>query len=103
LKFDGVPQREHFSRGQTKAVALVCVLALTKWLKDNLGEYPLLCLDDLESELDATHTALIIEWLSEKSIQSWLTKTCIPELSRQTGDIRMFHVKRSGCVRPDES
>ena len=103
LQFDGVSQREHLSRGQAKAVALVCILALTQWLKANLGEYPLLCLDDLESELDSNHTALVIEWLSDKSIQSWLTRTRVQALSHQVKPARMFHVKHSSCVGFDES
>lgn len=103
LKFDGMPHREHLSRGQAKAVALVCTLALTQWLNDNLGEYPLLCLDDLESELDPAHAALVIDWLSGKSIQSWLTRTNVLAPTRQIDAAEMFHVKHSGCVRLDKS
>lgn len=96
MVFDRVAKREHLSRGQAKAAALVCSLALARWLKDNAGEYPLLCLDDLESELDVPHTELVIQWLRETAIQGWLTATHRPNSSH--ANARLFHVKHSGCA-----
>lgn len=98
MVFDGIAKREHLSRGQAKAAALVCTLALARWLKDNIGEYPLLCLDDLESELDTPHTALVIRWLHETAIQSWLTATHQPNSRQLDATARMFHVKHSECT-----
>jgi DNA replication and repair protein RecF len=97
MVFDEVAKREHLSRGQAKAAALVCTLALTRWLKDNVGEYPLLCVDDLESELDAPHAALVIQWLHETAVQSWLTGTRMPDASRVSATTRLFHVKHAEC------
>jgi DNA replication and repair protein RecF len=97
LVFDGVVKREHLSRGQAKAAALVCTLALTRWLKDNIGEYPLLCLDDLESELDEPHAELVIQWLCKASVQSWLTGTRIPRPGYLNAGARLFHVEHTGC------
>jgi DNA replication and repair protein RecF len=94
LQFPGVPRREHLSRGQAKAVALVCVLAQTRWLKDRVGEYPLLCLDDLGSELDAAHAAKVVAWLRAEPLQAWLTSTGRPEAARFDGG-RMFHVEHT--------
>ena len=98
MGFDGVAKREHLSRGQAKAAALVCTLALARWFKDNTGEYPLLCLDDLESELDASHVELVIQWLHETAIQSWLTGTHPPNFSPSNTNARVFHVKHSECA-----
>lgn len=99
LVFEGIARREHLSRGQAKAAALVCILALTRWLKDSIGGYPLLCLDDLESELDALHAALVFQWLREMPVQSWLTGTCVPDSRHLSETARVFHVKHSGCER----
>ncbi|HKT41050.1 MAG TPA: DNA replication and repair protein RecF [Rhodanobacteraceae bacterium] len=96
--FDKVARREHLSRGQAKAAALVCTLALARWLKDNVGECPLLCLDDMESELDAPHAEMVIRWLHETVIQSWLTSTHRPSSGRLNAGTRLFHVKHSGCA-----
>lgn len=97
LVFERIAQREHLSRGQAKAAALVCTLALTRWLRDCTGEYPVLCLDDLESELDARHAALVTDWLADKALQCWLTSTreVDPRVSKKHG--RVFHVKQTGC------
>jgi DNA replication and repair protein RecF len=96
LDFAAVAQREHLSRGQAKAVALVCTLALTRWLKDKIGEYPLLCLDDLAAELDVRHAALVLGWLQGESIQSWLTRT--DERVAGGANARVFHVEHTRCV-----
>ncbi|MGH8152302.1 MAG: DNA replication/repair protein RecF [Rhodanobacteraceae bacterium] len=101
LRFDRVAERTHLSRGQAKAVALVCTLALTRWLGDTLGEYPLLCLDDLESELDAPHANLVIEWLKARSIQSWLTRTEPIDPATPIDGAVVFHVEHRGCTRVD--
>ena len=103
LAFDGIAQREHLSRGQAKAAALVCILAQTRWLKESIGEFPLLCLDDLESELDAPHATSIIKWLSERRIQSWLTSTQPIDSIRLVEGARVFHVKQSSCELVDGS
>lgn len=94
LHFSNIAQREHLSRGQAKAIALVCALAQTRWLKHRIGEYPLLCLDDIDSELDAVHVTKIIEWLSARSIQAWLTATAMP--IRPGDGTRVFHVEHAG-------
>lgn len=102
MVFDGVARREHMSRGQAKAAALVCTLALTRWLKNNVGEHPLLCLDDLESELDAPHAALVIQWLYGTAVQAWLTATRIPNTDRANAATSLFHVKHgsvSACTQ----
>ena len=101
LAFHGVAKREHLSRGQAKAAALVCTLALARWLKESIGDHPLLCLDDLESELDTPHAVRVIQWLREAAIQAWLTATQVPDSSHLIGNAKLFHVKRSGCERAD--
>lgn len=98
LEFDRVVRREHLSRGQAKAVALVCVLALTRWLRERTGEYPLLCLDDLDSELDAAHASKASDWLADKPLQAWITATARPAASRLLPGAEVFHVEHSGVM-----
>lgn len=95
LRFARIAQREHLSRGQAKAIALVCMLAQTRWLKDRIGEYPVLCLDDLDSELDAAHVAKVVAWLDDKPLQAWLTSTTEPDRSRLRHGSRVFHVEHA--------
>ncbi|MGH8215869.1 MAG: DNA replication/repair protein RecF [Rhodanobacteraceae bacterium] len=98
LSFERVARRDHLSRGQAKAIALVCSLAQTRWLRDRIGEYPLLCLDDLDSELDEAHAAKIVDWLDGKPLQAWLTATLSPRL-QPGGEASVFHVEQGGPVR----
>ena len=99
LQFPGVARREHLSRGQAKAIALVCVLAQARWLEDRVGEYPLLCLDDLDSELDAPHASKVIGWLRARPLQAWLTSTAEPQVAHLGEGARVFHVEHPGVIR----
>ncbi|MGH8125036.1 MAG: DNA replication/repair protein RecF, partial [Rhodanobacteraceae bacterium] len=100
LDFERIARREHLSRGQAKAIALACMLALTRWLKGRTGEYPLLCLDDLDSELDAEHAFKVVEWLGRNPLQAWLTATSPPEPARRLpAATQVFHVKHTGLVQ----
>lgn len=98
LLFEQVVQREHLSRGQAKAIALVCMLAQTRWLRDRIGEYPLLCLDDMGSELDTLHSTRVAAWLADTPLQSWLTATKPPDATGPEGS-RLFHVEHAG-IKP---
>jgi DNA replication and repair protein RecF len=95
--FGAIAHREHLSRGQAKAAALVCLLAQAHWLHDRIGEYPLLCLDDLGSELDRDHAGKVVAWLAGRPLQAWLTATSEPDpQTRSMADV--FHVEHAGVV-----
>lgn len=99
LRFERVAQREHLSRGQAKSAALVYLLGQTRWLRDRIGEFPLLCLDDLESELDAEHAQRVVAWLHGKALQVWLTATQAPAAAEVQASARVFHVEH-GRIEP---
>lgn len=99
LAFEAVPRREYLSRGQAKAAALACTLALTDWLRDVIGEYPLLCLDDIESELDPFHAERVFAWLANRPIQSWITRTNAAMPGTPAAPQCVFHVEHGHCVR----
>lgn len=98
LRFGRLTQNEYLSRGQAKAAALVCALAQVRWLHDETGEFPLLCLDDLASELDRAHALKVVTWLAGKSVQVWLTATALPDWWLGGTTDRVFHVKPSGVT-----
>lgn len=98
LDFEKIARREHLSRGQAKAITLVCALAQARWLKHRIGEYPLLCLDDLDSELDAAHASEAVNWLAANQLQTWLTTTSHPQPSGFPAGTRAFHVEHTGLV-----
>lgn len=63
------------SQGQLRTTALALKLSELKFIKDETGEYPLLLLDDVMSELDAERRELLLEFLSREKIQTLITAT----------------------------
>ncbi|MEO8012007.1 MAG: DNA replication/repair protein RecF [Dokdonella sp.] len=95
LGFEHAPRREHLSRGQEKLCALAVLLAQARLFAEDSGEWPILCLDDLASELDVAHYAQAIRLFRESGAQVLLTATGVPDAIRQdAGAIRMFHVEQ---------
>jgi len=100
LGFEHLPARENFSRGQEKLVALACILAQAELFAADRGAWPILCLDDLASELDRPHLEDTLEHLSRTGAQILLTGTEVPAaLDAWPGNYRTFHVER-GQIRP---
>jgi DNA replication and repair protein RecF len=93
LSFEQAPQREHLSRGQEKLVALACLLAQARLDAERRGEWPIICLDDLASELDRTHQASVVESLLAAPAQVLITGTEMPEPLEQAAP-RVFHVEQ---------
>lgn len=98
LSFAEAPQREHFSRGQEKLVALICLLAQARLDADVRGEWPIICLDDLASELDLDHQRAVVETLLAVPAQVLVTGTEIPRPLQPT-QAKVFHVEQ-GSVSP---
>lgn len=63
------------SQGQLRTVALALKLSELQFLKAETGEYPLLLLDDVMSELDIARRQMLLEFLSHEGIQTLITAT----------------------------
>lgn len=74
---DGVDIRTFGSQGQHRTVALSLKLAELEIFKDECGEYPILLLDDVLSELDKDRQARLLE--KTREIQTILTTTNVNE------------------------
>ena len=99
IRFERAPQREHLSRGQEKLCALACVLAQARVYAAARGEWPIIALDDLASELDSAHQKLVVDLLCAASAQVLISGIEVPECLRHISTpIRMFHVEH-GQVR----
>ena len=98
LTFAGAPQREHLSRGQEKLAALACVLAQAELLAEQTGEWPVVCLDDLASELDDTHQQTLVDLLMASGAQVLVTGTALPAPLRGRPH-RLFHVEQGQVTR----
>jgi len=96
--FEGAPTRDYLSRGQTKLVALACILAQASLYAAQKGEWPILCFDDPASELDPNHQELLFEEISSYPLQAWITATgkkCLPSHPTAT----LFHVEQRQVMR----
>ena len=90
----GLPGREALSRGQEKLTALACVLAQARAFAAERGEWPLVCLDDLGSELDRPHQHQALVSVLASGAQVLLTATETPALPPGVEAAARFHVER---------
>jgi DNA replication and repair protein RecF len=97
LAFEHAPLREHLSRGQEKLCALACVLAQAALFAERRGEWPIICMDDLASELDRTHQQWVVEQLQNRDAQVLITGTDVPA-ALATGQAMMFHVEQGSVT-----
>ena len=94
IRFERAPLREHLSRGQEKLCALACVLAQARVYAGAKGEWPIVALDDLASELDSAHQKRVVDLLCAASAQVLISGIEVPECLRYISTpIRMFHVE----------
>ena len=98
IYFEGAPLREHLSRGQEKLTALACVLAQAALYASRRGEWPVMCLDDLASELDQAHQVALVAQLQLAGAQTLLTGTEVPTALHNV-PARVFHVEQGSLTR----
>ena len=77
LKFfiNGRELKLYGSQGQLRTATLALKLSELQFLKSETGEYPLLLLDDVMSELDAERRDLLLKFLRGEKIQTLITAT----------------------------
>ena len=72
---NGKELRLYGSQGQLRTTALALKLSEIQMLKNSAGEYPILLLDDVMSELDAVRREKLLEFLLSQKIQTLITAT----------------------------
>ena len=70
------------SQGQQRTIVLSLKIALIDLIKEVIGEYPVLLLDDVLSELDQTRKNMLLDVLNQK-IQTFITTTSIDGINHQ--------------------
>ncbi len=80
---NGVDAGVYGSRGQQRTAALALKLAEVALMRRETGEYPVLLLDDVLSELDAQRRQFLIRWLSNGPQQAVLTTTDLHSLPQE--------------------
>ncbi|HYF47362.1 MAG TPA: DNA replication/repair protein RecF [Acidimicrobiales bacterium] len=65
LTLGGLPARTQASQGEQRSLALAMRLGVHRLVADRVGVAPVLLLDDVFSELDASHSRALVELLPE--------------------------------------
>ncbi len=100
VSFERAPRREHLSRGQEKLCAFAAVMAQARLFERISGAWPILCLDDLASEVDADHQARIVASVAASTAQVLVTGTQEPEaVARLDKAVTRFHVEQGHVTR----
>ena len=94
------PNREALSRGQAQLSALSALLAQAEDYAQRRGEWPIVALDDLSSELDRKHQQRVLQRLLASGAQIFITGTEAPAaLENLKVAPTVFHVEHGQILR----
>lgn len=99
FELGGVDLGKFGSRGQQRLALIAAKLAEVDILRHAAGEYPVLLLDDVLSELDPYHRSLLIEAIGQGAAQVCITATDLSDLDAPgLRDLPILDVE-AGAVR----
>ena len=94
VEIDGQSARQYASQGQTRTAALSLKLACREFFKEDTGEWPVLLLDDVLSELDAKRQSFVLERITGGQVLI----TCCEETGALPPDGKRFQVKAGTLI-----
>lgn len=97
LEINDIDVRRYGSQGQQRTVALALKLAELEFMKSETGEYPVLLLDDVFSELDKKRRNTLLETITEK-IQTFITSTDLNDISKFSPDKEQVFTVKEGKI-----
>lgn len=93
------PIKEHGSQGQQKSFVIALKMAEIEYLERLSGRQPILLLDDMTAELDASRTLHLMSFLTERNMQVFITTTdpdAVPLVNKQ--EFSCFHIESGRLV-----
>lgn len=87
------------SQGQHRSLILSLKMAEIELFKQQTGDYPILLLDDVMSELDNKRQMKLLEGIKE-NVQTFITTTSLDHLKGLPEDLKIFHVE-NGTIKTD--
>lgn len=90
---------EVLSRGQKKIIAIIFYLSFIELLTEATGFDPLVCLDDLDAELDGNKTDLLCDFINRSNNQFFITTVDKMKMHPLFSDVSMFHVKHGNISK----
>lgn len=95
ILIDGRDAKMYGSQGQQRSTVLALKMAQTEYIYAHKGEYPVLLLDDVMSELDAGRRSYLEERISGKQTIITCTDTAVVA---EASDTKLFYVE-NGVIR----
>lgn len=93
IRVGGLEARHYGSQGQQRTAVISLKLGVHSLAKKLIGWAPLLLLDDMLSDLDASRRSRLVEWVIQESGQAVLTCTEISSVGEElAGRARIFQV-----------
>ena len=89
LEIDGQSARQFASQGQTRTAALSLKLACRELFREDTGEWPVLLLDDVLSELDQRRQSFVLERITGGQVFI----TCCEDDKKLARDGKRFQVR----------
>lgn len=83
------------SQGQQRTAALSMKIAQSEYIKEIKGEYPVLLLDDIMSELDINRRMYLSERIRDKQVLITSTDT---DLTDEMTDTKLFHIDNGTVI-----
>lgn len=87
---DGMDLKKFGSQGQQRTAVLALKLSELEFIKSEVGEYPILLLDDVLSELDKERRTNLLQFI-HKRVQTFITTTDVEEFNSR------WHVQYVAC------
>lgn len=94
LYINGAQVKQFASQGQQRTVVLTMKIAQIELVKQSMGEYPVLLLDDILSELDKSRQAFLLERIQCQQV----IMTCTDAYAIQRGAHKSFYCVQNGLV-----
>jgi len=100
ISINGIDTRSYGSQGQQRTSVLTIKFATIEIIREMTGEYPVLLLDDVLSELDINRQKYILN--SINSIQTVITCTGISDIKEYLDGGAAIYKVSSGSVKKSE-
>ena len=99
LEVNGTSLKNYGSQGQQRSAALSLKLSQLEYVKSEIGEYPVLLLDDVMSELDVQRRQQLLQFINGQ-IQTFITvndRSLIPKIE----DTAFYQIKNGEITRTE--
>lgn len=94
VSVNNIPASQSLSRGQKKILSILFYLSYYEVLLKNTNTIPILCLDDLDAELDDKRISLLSEYIKKSPSQVFISTVQVQKIEQFFPNAEMFHVKQ---------